>query len=327
MTELSSLSRRLWINCTLAAILLLTGPRPVHAEEAVGAKVAPPALAKAGASAAAEDVAEAQLVDGSTLHLALLDESIELVTRYGKLHIPVADIQKLQFAARLSPEEAKAIPKLVAQLGSEDFELRESATAALAAMGPRAYPSLRAAAAGEEAEAVRRAKGLIEKLHESVGEEKLASIANDVIHTRESKIAGRLTTSALKVGTRQFGELTLKLADVRELNRGQPASDLPADAPVAPANMTGHQDKAGQTVIYKVTGGQPGSGSVWGTDVYTLDTSVALAAVHAGIVKPGETKVVRIMILGQTDGFVGTTRNGITSSTYGAYPGAFKLVK
>ena len=33
-------------------------------------------------------------------------------------------------------------------------------------------------------------------------------------------------------------------------------------------------------------------GFVWGTNVYTLDSTLALAAVHAGLLKTGESKVV-----------------------------------
>src|SRR5262249_31074425 len=57
-----------------------------------------------------------------------------------------------------------------------------------------------------------------------------------------------------------------------------------------PGNMTAHRQDLGKTFYFRVTG-TTGAGSafseadvaaVWGTDVYTHDSSIAVAAVHAG---------------------------------------------
>jgi hypothetical protein len=70
-----------------------------------------------------------------------------------------------------------------------------------------------------------------------------------------------------------------------------------------------------------------GPGGLWGTDVYTLDSNLALAAVHAGALKPGQAGTVKVKILGPQPAFQGSVRNGITSSPYGPYNGGFKVIR
>ena len=62
----------------------------------------------------------------------------------------------------------------------------------------------------------------------------------------------------------------------------------------------------------RITGSTSG-GSVWGSNPYTDDSDYAVAAVHAGILQPGETKYIRITDLGTFNAFTGTTRNGVTT--------------
>ena len=80
----------------------------------------------------------------------------------------------------------------------------------------------------------------------------------------------------------------------------------------------------GQTLTFRVTG-HVGS-TLWGTDMYTLDSGLATAAVHAGVLKVGETGNVRVQILGPQGAFLGSTRHGLTSSDYGGYPGAYRIL-
>lgn len=65
-----------------------------------------------------------------------------------------------------------------------------------------------------------------------------------------------------------------------------------------------------------------GRGSVWGTDLYTDDSSVCRAAVHAGVIpKTGGT--LTAYPYGGQDAYAGSERNGIYSSDYGAFEGSF----
>lgn len=74
-----------------------------------------------------------------------------------------------------------------------------------------------------------------------------------------------------------------------------------------------------RTLFFRVTGAN--QGSIWGTDVYTSDSWLATAAVHAGVLKLGQTGIVKVTTIPSHAEFVGSTRHGITSYPYGAYAG------
>lgn len=58
--------------------------------------------------------------------------------------------------------------------------------------------------------------------------------------------------------------------------------------------------------------------AVWGTDVYTADSGLCQAALHAGAIPRAGGKVVVERMPGR-DLYAGTERNGVTSSDYGRY--------
>jgi len=62
---------------------------------------------------------------------------------------------------------------------------------------------------------------------------------------------------------------------------------------------------------------------VWGSDVYTADSSVCTAAVHAGKITLDAGGEVTIEMRPGRAAYGGTLRNGITSQTYGGYPNSF----
>lgn len=78
--------------------------------------------------------------------------------------------------------------------------------------------------------------------------------------------------------------------------------------------------------IFEVTITGNAYGNVWGTDIYTADSNVNTAAVHAGVLRHGETGKVRIEVLPGQDRYVGSTRNGVRSSDYGSYPLSFRFL-
>lgn len=65
------------------------------------------------------------------------------------------------------------------------------------------------------------------------------------------------------------------------------------------------------------------SGSIWGTDIYTSDSLLAMAAVHAGKLNVGVTDVVPVTLSAGLSSYVGSTRNGVTSNSYGSYGASF----
>ncbi|MBB3810570.1 LCCL domain-containing protein [Pseudochelatococcus contaminans] len=91
----------------------------------------------------------------------------------------------------------------------------------------------------------------------------------------------------------------------------------------APANMHGLCESVGATYYFRVTGVT--EGQLWGTDIYSSDSIIGAAAVHAGLLKPGETKVLRVTVVTPPESFPATTRNGVTSTEYGKYQYAWTL--
>src|SRR5262249_916652 len=140
-------------------------------------------------------------------------------------------------------------------------------------------------------------------------------------HTADSKIAGHLTAVSLKVRTLPFGDQQLKLTDVRALRSADAADTDPVNALPDPGMVASIQGNIGQTFVFKVTGAPAGSAGIFGTGVYTTDSRLAVAAVHAGILKPGQTGNVKVTLMGQVANFAASTQNGITSNAYGPYPG------
>ena len=67
--------------------------------------------------------------------------------------------------------------------------------------------------------------------------------------------------------------------------------------------------------------GVTGSGSVWGSGPYTDDSNVSRAAVHQGLISSGQTATISRTPAGYVSSYVGSTRNGVTTSSYGAYCG------
>lgn len=63
--------------------------------------------------------------------------------------------------------------------------------------------------------------------------------------------------------------------------------------------------------------------SVWGTDTYTLDSSICSAAVHAGKLALDSGGSVTIELRPGESAYKGTTRNGIKTNDYGQYGSSF----
>lgn len=270
---------------------------------------------------------EVRFCDNSVLKMKVHDEKIEIVTPYGKLLIPVAEIQKIEFATRLSTADEKRIPALIRDLGSQDFQIRDAASTELLKLAEKAYPALVEATKLKDPEVVRRANELVERIADAVPKESLETRPNDVIQTADSKITGKITVSTLKVTTTQFGEVTVKLLDMHSLHAQgytEPEKEV-AVVEAAPQSLQHLQNQVGKTFSFTVTGAV--GGGVWGTNVYTLDSFLPAAAVHAGVLKVGQTGVVKIKILPSPPAFTGSNRNGVVSSDFGPFPGAYQILK
>ena len=93
-----------------------------------------------------------------------------------------------------------------------------------------------------------------------------------------------------------------------------------------PGNLIKFRKSIGETYSFLVTG--TNQGGVWGgaDGIYSDDSALAKAAVHAGLVKLGEQAVVRIKTLPGMQRYTGSPANGITTTNYGASAGSFKFL-
>ena len=90
-----------------------------------------------------------------------------------------------------------------------------------------------------------------------------------------------------------------------------------------PGTLHQFSSQMGKTFYFEVTGNP--NGAVWGTDVYTSDSSLATAAVHAGILKAGQRGLVRVTIVKSPERHQGTLKNGITSADWGQFAASYKV--
>jgi predicted nucleic acid-binding Zn ribbon protein len=92
----------------------------------------------------------------------------------------------------------------------------------------------------------------------------------------------------------------------------------------APAAAACPQNFIGQNVALTCTctAEAAGAGTVWGTGVYTTDSRICRAAVHAGVIPPtGGT--VNVVPAPGMPAYQGSTANGIQTSNYGPWSGSF----
>jgi hypothetical protein len=294
----------------------------------VGAAAPEPVQPPAANKPTEDGDVEVKCIDSSVMRLKLLDDKVELTTRHGVLRIATAEIRRIEFSTRIPPDVTEKVAAAIGRLNHSDFKVREAATEELKRYKARAYPQVLKVLKSEDPEVNQRAEEIVKFIRAKVPSAMLEIREFDVIHTDDSKIAGRLTAEYLKVGTSQFGEQRLKLTDMYSLRTGANTEELIAATP-GPAHLANYQNQFGKEYVFTVTGAVPGGvGSVWGSDVYTLDSHLPSAVVHAGLAKAGETVTVKVRIIQSPAQFAGGIRNGINSAPYERYPGgAYEFVR
>ena len=90
-----------------------------------------------------------------------------------------------------------------------------------------------------------------------------------------------------------------------------------------PGYLRATVEDIGKSYLFEVTGSL--QGSIWGSEVYTSDSHLGAAAVHAGVLKPGERGVVLVKILPGQKSYRGTTSNGVVSNSYGPWSVSFTV--
>jgi hypothetical protein len=70
-----------------------------------------------------------------------------------------------------------------------------------------------------------------------------------------------------------------------------------------------------------------GGGVIYGTDIYSSDSNPGTAAIHAGLLKEGEEAELEFEIVKGLESWPSTTRNGVTSWSYGPWPTGYRISK
>lgn len=311
-----------WI---VAGVLLASVALPWAQAQEAAQERGSPGERKRAASQESRTV-QAEFTDGGKLQLVLEFDQLQIESPYGMLQIPVEEIRELEFATRLPPDIRKKIDEAIFSLGSVDFATREAAQNDLLKLREKAFPALVVATKHADLEIAQRAQELVVKLRDALPADKLVVREYDVVTTAHSKIAGKIPDETFSVDTAQFGLQQMKLSDVlvmRSAKSAPPIEDV-ANVETDPGTLNGVRSEVGKSFAYRVTG--RGDSFIWGTGIYTSDSTLAMAAVHAGVLKLGETGVVRVTIVPPPPVFAGSTQHGITSSPYGPYSGAYQIV-
>lgn len=271
--------------------------------------------------------------DHSVLRGRLLAEPLPLETRYGRLAIPPASVRSATLALRLSPADEAALREAFSRLGHDDFAVREAAQRRLVRGGERTWkllPSFQAEST--DSEVARRLVDIRQALRTQLPAERLDAPPWDVLVCGDDRYSGRLALTTLTIDSPVLGRQTLAVADLLGWE-ARPADDPEgpfAGVLPAPATLADYAYQFGREYTFVVTGKPPpagGDASVWGDGQYSLDSDLALAAVHAGRVRPAEQAVVRVRIIESPPQFVSSRRHGVVSRAYGSQAsGAFEFV-
>jgi hypothetical protein len=174
--------------------------------------------------------AEVRFQDGSLVRVTMDQPAVEVQTRYGKLTVPIAEIRRVELGLHWPPGRREQLERAIEALASNAYKEREQATRELLDAGPLAWPLLKQAKSTDP-EALQRVASLMKRLEAKYPQELLQRRESDLVHTAEFPIVGRIAAPAFKATSAHFGELSLKLSDMRTLTfRGPDQTELTIDA-------------------------------------------------------------------------------------------------
>jgi hypothetical protein len=158
---------------------------------------------------------EIRLSDGSRVRMLILQKTIDIETKYGRLTAPTTDLRRIEFGIRPPPEVALRVDDAIKRLNHESFQEREKAVKELVTIGAPAYLALHRAAKTKEAEVAQRANLALEQIRKKIPESKLRIREDDMIQTAEFTVVGRVLNSTITAKSAIFGESPLNVTDLR----------------------------------------------------------------------------------------------------------------
>lgn len=171
--------------------------------------------------------------DAGNVKVYVMDVKVDVMTKYGKLSIPFTDIRRVELGFRYPDGIEAKLTALIEKLGAPLFQDREDAEDELMKLKDFALPLLKSAAKREDEELSRRALDLVKRISKTAPADRLNAKDFDLVETAELTIRGRVELTAMKVRSKQFGETTLQLAEVKQfraLLAGTSSGEVTLDA-------------------------------------------------------------------------------------------------
>jgi hypothetical protein len=176
---------------------------------------------------------EVQFANGSLVRMVFCQDKIEVQTRYGKLHIPARDIQRIDFGVHLAPETLSKVNAALRKLGSGDYSDRDAGERELIALGPSAYPAVLQAVKNIDQEVARRAEKVLTAHRAKFNEKDLRTREEDIIATPGFTILGRISDLVLKGQSEYFGDVQLHISQLRQLRSLRTPGELQVNVDAA----------------------------------------------------------------------------------------------
>jgi hypothetical protein len=85
--------------------------------------------------------------------------------------------------------------------------------------------------------------------------------------------------------------------------------------------------KPGDTFTVTLPADGDATWTIYGTEIYTSDSEIGTAAVHAGLIDAASGGTVTVEYVAGQDSYTSTEANGITSEDYGSWDHSYKFVK
>ena len=176
------------------------------------------------------DFIKLYLMDGSVIAGRLSMKEIKIETQFGGLSVPVTSIKSVTPGLVSHPALAKEVSGLIADLGSSNYNDREKAQQALVKMGATVRSQLEKHQNDSDIERRNRVKAILGEFDQAADDmdgeaDRSPSMRErDMIETTEFTIVGKIVPQSFIV-TSAYGDLTVKLADIRRGQRDESKSE------------------------------------------------------------------------------------------------------
>ncbi|XP_053549096.1 mucin-12-like [Bombina bombina] len=148
------------------------------------------------------------------------------------------------------------------------------------------------------------------------------SIRNGVKTTRFGRWTASFVLRTLDSSPRKKPESSEKVPDVPTTSTQQPPSRLPSVQ--SPCDMAARQIPDPVAIVMCPAGCLKNKGQVWGTNIYTDDSSICRAGIHLGVITDEGGAMIMEKKPGQ-DNYEESIRNGVKTTRFGRWTASFVL--